>query len=175
MSFSNLPVPVKAINGYLWDTMKTLDPTIEAEYDGIIPFFPMSDSSAGASMWEEKPYIIYDRILKLSPGPFYPTRTEHIIYSLKGNEEDTFEWGTALQMILDRQDDAAKDINAWNGSRPNPEQVFFHHLSAYQSGGASSTRGGSKVRDFSNRPYYVTQFIIDTEYHYIGSLESFLA
>jgi hypothetical protein len=175
VSFSNLAVPVKAINGYLWDTMKRIDTGLAAQYDGLVPFFPMSDSSSGASMWEDKPYIIYDRILKLSPSPFYPTRTEHIIYSLKANEEETYEWGTAIQYILDRQDDAAKDINSWNGARANPEAVYFHHLSAYQSGGASSTRGGAKVRDFSNRPYYITQFIIDAEYHYTNSIESFLA
>ena len=65
----------------------------------------------------------------------------------------------ALQQILDRGDDAAQDINHWNAEQINPGNVFFHSLCVEQTSAAS-------VRDFSTRPYYITQFIIAAQYHF---------
>jgi hypothetical protein len=148
--------------------MKQLEPTFQKSYGNTIPFFPMSDHTSGTKSWENKPYIIYDRTLKMTASPFYPIKKEHILYAVKGKEEQTLEWSMALQYILDRQDDAAQDINSWNSAQTNPSNVYFHHMRVFQT--ATSTS-----RDFSNRPFYITEFIVEAEYHLTDSIESILA
>jgi hypothetical protein len=130
----------------------------------------MSDSASGTKSWETKPYVIYDRMLRMTKSPFYPIKKEHILYAVKGKEESTLEWGMAIQYILDRQDDAAQDINDWNRSQETPANVYFHSLRVFQTSDM-----GSVTRDFSNRPFYITEFIVEAEYHFTDSIESFLS
>lgn len=169
MTFAQFTLPVLTVNGYLWDTMKSIDPTLSSsrKYGNTIPFFPMSDSTSGTKSWENKTYAIYDRIMRQSPTSFYPIKKEHILYAIKGKEEQTFEWSAAIQYILDRQDDAAQDINDWNRSQPIPANVYFHHLRVFQTDSSVS-------RDFSNRPYYITQFVVEAQYHFTDSIEQIL-
>ena len=169
MTFSQFTLPVLTINNYLWNVMKQIDPTLTQtkKYGNKIPFFPMSDAASGTKSWENKPYIIYDRMLKMTGSPFYPIKNEHILYAVKGKEEETFEWSAAIQYILDRMDDAAQDINDWNRSQQSPTNVYFHNLRVYQI-------DSSRTRDFSNRPYYITEFIVDARYHFTDSIEEIL-
>ena len=51
MSLSDLTLPVLAVNGYLWDVMKEVEPSFSTRYGSTLPFFPLSDSATGAS-WE---------------------------------------------------------------------------------------------------------------------------
>jgi hypothetical protein len=172
MSLSNFTLPVLTINGYLWDTMKQIQPSLSntRNYGRTIPFFPMSDSASGTKSWETKTYVIYDRMLRMTGSPFPYIKKEHILYAVKGKEESTFEWSMAFQYILDRMDDAAQDINDWNRSQDTPAGVYFHNLRVFQS-----NRMSSQARDFSNRPFYITEFIVEAEYHLTDSLESFLS
>lgn len=165
MSFSNFTLPATIINGYLWDTMKSIDPNISKGYRNQIPFFPISDSSSGAKSWENRAYFIYDRMIKMSSKSFYPIKQEHLLYYLKGNEIQTLEWGMALQQILDRGDDAAQDINNWNSKQENIGNVYFHSLCVNQASGGDMSSSAS-TRDFSVRPHYITQFIVAAEYHF---------
>mgnify|MGYP003332016327 CR=1 FL=1 len=167
-AFSVFTLPVITINNYLWSVMKEVDSSLEKTYKSQTPFFPISDSATGTKSWENKPYFIYDRILKMTGSPFYPIKKEHILYALKANDINTLEWGMALQYILDRMDDAAQDINEWNRSQNSQTSVYFHHLRVFQN-------SESNIRDFSNRPYYITQFIVEAEYHFTDSIESILA
>ena len=134
MSFSQFSFPAITINNYLWDIMKQLDPTLtqSKNYGNKIPFFPVSDTNTGTKSWENKPYIIYDRMLKMTNDTFYPIKNEHILYAIKGKEEEIFEWSLAIQYILDRMDDAAQAINEWNRNREHPSKVYFHNLKLYQ-------------------------------------------
>lgn len=174
MSFSNFTVPILTVNGYLWDTMKQIEPTFQKKYGNKIPFFPISDSASGTKSWESKPYIIYDRMIRRSAGPFYPIKNEHVIYFLKAKENETLEWSAAIQYILDRMDDAAQDINEWNRSQPTPANVYFHNVKVFQT---DSGEMGTPLesRDFSVRPFYVSRFIIDVNYHFTDSIESILS
>lgn len=174
MSLSDLSTPVLAVNGYLWSTMKQIEPTFQKKYGNKIPFFPISDAASGMKTWENKPYIIYDRMFRVSKNPFYPIKCEHFLYYLKGNEKETLEWGNAIQMILDRQDDAAQDINEWNRQQPNMLDVYFHHVRILQTD-RGDMGSPSLTRDFSVRPHYVTQFVIAADYHLTKSLEDYLS
>lgn len=178
MSFESIGVPALAINGYLWDTMKKIDPTLTQtkKYGNKLPFFPIADSASGQKQWENKPYFIYDRVFRFASGPFYPKKRESFLYYLKAKPVESLQWGAAVQLILDREDDAAKDINDWIRSQPNGSDdypVYFHNLRVYQSrSGAAGSEGES--REISSRPYYITEFMIDTCYHFTKSLEDYL-
>lgn len=167
MSFSDFAYPPKVVNNYLWYVMKQVEPNLIKEYKDIVPFFPMGDAASGTKSWENKPYFIYDRMMQTTRNAFYPIKKDHILYALKANEIKTIEWGMAIQYILDRQDDAAQDINEWNRSLNIPHNIYFHHLRVFQSDRVDS-------RDFSNRPYYITEFIVNTEYHHTDSIEEFI-
>lgn len=177
MSLEHFGVAPIVVNKYLWDTMKTIQPNLSSssKYGSTIPIFPLGDSASGKKSWENKTYMVYDRMFTKMRDPFYPIKCEEIRYFLKAKEKDTFVWGSAIQAILDRSDDAGKDINNWirnnGGSQEYP--LFFHKLRVYQVSSSLATEK-ENLRDFSVRPFYVTEFIIDMEYHYTKSLEDYL-
>jgi len=113
MAFDFIGIPALPVNGYLWDTMKKLEPTLADKYDGIVPFYPIGDSAAGDNPWDNNPYFIYDRVFRFSSKPFYEHKRESVLYYLKAKEIDSLTWAAALQVILDREDDSAKNINDW--------------------------------------------------------------
>ena len=155
--------PIVPVNGYLWDTMKKIDPELTGVYGQSIPIIPLHDSAAGKMPWESKPYLIYNKAFARPTGPFYPIKRETFHYALKADVGSTLEWLPVIQAILDRQDDAAKDINAWNGSRPDVYPVFFHHLRVFQI-------EKTDPRDYGVKLFHVTEFMVDVEYHYTESL-----
>jgi hypothetical protein len=181
MSFFEIAaIPSLAINAYLWDTMKQLSesqnngngPNLEDAYGDTVPFYPVGDSAAGDNPWEDKPYFIYDRVFRFNSNPFYELKRDSTLYYLKANETDSLEWSAILQIILDREDDAAKDINEWirnNGG--NEKYPFsFHNLRVYQSRSSSPSSDG-KIREISTvQPYYITEFMIDTHFHFTKQL-----
>lgn len=174
MTFANLSLPAKTINGYLWDTMKQIEPTFARTYGNKVPIFPISDAASGDKSWGTKPYIVYDRMLRLTRSPFPYIKREHTLYYVKGKEIETLEWGLAIQHILDRMDDAAQDINDWNRAQAVPAKVYFHSLIVSQAD-SGDMGSPSATRDFSDRPYYITKFIVDTQYHFTESLDDILA
>lgn len=177
MSLSNLGVAPIVVNNYLWDTMKQIQPSLSQtkNYGQKIPFFPLGDSASGNKSWENKAYFIYDRMFKQMKDPFYPVKCEEVRYHLKGKEDDTFLWGSAIQMILDRQDDSGKDINEWIRQNGGNEKypLYFHSTRIYQVSSSLATEK-ENIRDISIRPYYVTEFMVDLKYHYTTSLEDYL-
>jgi hypothetical protein len=177
MSLESFVVAPTIVNKYLWDTMKTIQPSLSESknYGQTIPIFPLGDAASGKKSWENKSYIIYDRMFTKMKDPFYPVKCEEIKYNLKAKEKDTLIWGSAIQTILDRSDDAGKDINNWirNNGGSDVYPIFFHKLRVYQVSSSLATEP-ENLRDFSIRPYYISEFIVDMEYHYTKSLEDYL-
>jgi hypothetical protein len=177
-------IPSLAVNGFLWDTMKELNPELSSAYGDIIPFYPIGDSAAGDGPWDNKPYFIYDRVFRFSSKPFYEHKRESTLYYLKATEIDSLEWSAVLQIILDREDDAAIDINNWirrqwknlkdESNDPenveNPYPFYFHNVRVYQSRSSTPSSPG-KLREASTvQPYYITEFMIDTHLHFTNQL-----
>lgn len=171
-SFENMALPALAVNGYLWDTMKRIDDQLSTRYGSLFPFFPIGDSVSGQEVWENKPYFVYDRVFRYDINPFYPSKRETILYDLKANEIESLLWGSAVQLILDRYDDAAKDINDWIRNHENAEEypIYFHYLNFYQARAQASS---GSLQEESTSPKYVTTFMIDACYHITQSLEDF--
>lgn len=177
MSLSNpnkqgsVPNPMAVLNGYLWDAMKAMDPELDAYYAGVTPIIPLHDSSGGNLPWGNKPYLVYNRIFKRPTSPFYPIKRDTFFYTLKSDVKSTIEWTGAIQMILDRQDDSAKDINAWNAQKYADgdwdQPVFFHETRIFQI-------ERTDARDYAVDPNQETQFMIDAKYHFTKGIKEYL-
>lgn len=168
MSLSDLVIPTNVVNNYLWHTLKQIEPSFATTYGSTVPFFPLGDSASGDASWTDKTYVLYDRMLRVTGNPFYPIKRDHIIYAVKGTDIASLEWSAAIQYILDRQDDAAQDINEWNRSQDIPENIYFHELRVFQA-------DRSTARDWSSRSYYITEFVVDVKYHMTESIESIIS
>ena len=155
-------VPAIPINRYLWSRIAELDPDLVIDYEGTVPFFPLGESAAGDNPWNGKPTVVYDRMMVINPSPFYPIKKEQIHYALKASPTDSLIWGIAIQYILDGMDDVAQDINAYNKGKDFG--IFFHSVRVFQTSTQISSSGAQ--RDYTTSQYYVSRFIIDTEYHY---------
>jgi hypothetical protein len=176
MSFDFIGIPTLAINGYLWDVMKVFEPSLFSQYGNTVPFYPISDSSAGDEPWDSKPYFIYDRVFRFSGKPFYEHKRESTLYYLKAREVDSLQWSAAVQLILDREDDAAKDVNEWirNNGGSSEYPVYFHNIRVYQSRSSSPSSDG-KIREFSTvQPYFITEFMIDTHFHFTKTFDDYM-
>jgi hypothetical protein len=175
MALADLGQAMLPVNGYLWDTILAIEPTFVTAYAGKRPFYPISDAATGKSQWLDKAYFVYDRMFAFNGNPFYPVKKEHIIYSLKASDIETLQFGSAIYTILDRQDDAAKDVNTWiranGGSDRYP--VYFHSIRVYQTQPRMSS-STENIRNDSSRAKVVTDFVVDMEYHYTKSLEDYL-
>lgn len=160
---------LKVVNGYLWDKFCEIDPGLVAVYGTRTPIFPISDAHSDDSFWKDKPYLIYNSLYNRPIDQFYVIKRDTIFYGLKADIYGTFEWGRSIQAVLDRQDDTAKEINAWNRVRNNDETnwyqpVFFHNLRVFQ---IERTGGGS----YMNTPLYTTDFMVRVDYHITESLD----
>ena len=179
MSLSNPKAPSsidsasKVLNGYLWDSLKKIDPGLNGYYGTVkdrqgnvkevVPIVPLHDSAGENMTWGDKPYLIYNKVFSRPKDQFYPVKREVFHFGLKAGVAQTFEWLTAIQMILDRQDDAAKDINKWNATSEDHQHVFFHHLRIFQI-------ERTEPRDYSVKPAHITEFMVVAEYHYTEPL-----
>lgn len=190
--------PIHVVNDYLWDgikgeMLKTLDdPTVSEQhktamkkrysiveipgsnpkeytiYGGVRPIFPVNDSVSGDAKWINRPYLVFTEAFRVSHG-LHVTKKATFIYSLKANIDDHLGWASALQAILDRQDDAAADVNEYNlalMSDPNPEvrktycPVVFHSFRVYQNEPAKPSGAISS-------PAVTSTFMVVAEYHLI--------
>ncbi len=157
------PLPVLKVNQYVWWAMNQIDETLEDQYNGIIPFFPLADSRGGDSAWGEKPYVVYDHLYKVNGRSFPYVHRAQFLYFIRGQATDTLTWGTAIQHIVDRGDDAAKDCNEYIGKQEGPSSVFFHTLRGFVVDEASDKR-----MDLQVRQYYTTSLIVEADYRYDG-------
>lgn len=167
-SLPSVPLPTTALNAYLWWALKDIDPALDNMYrvngqrlGPMGPIFPYSDSAAASIPWGDKPYLLYDRVPGRPTNPFYPIKRDVYHFSLKADATQALEWVGAIQQILDRQDDAAKDVNNFNFYHPDGQRVpvFFHHLRVYQIDPAAETKHLNDSDQF-------TDIMVVAEYHF---------
>lgn len=157
--------PEHVINRYVWDQFKTYAPNfynLYAQTSGgseIIPFFPAPVSNVPSEMIEsDKPYILFDKFTRVrNDNNLYSVKTDQMRYTIVGGvlssgvsggnavgERDryatTIDLSSLIYRILDREDDAARDINEFgknlNGYLTSNDmyKYYFHKICVYQSG-----------------------------------------
>ena len=153
--------PEVAINKYVWAQFQLAKPTTYAQYGSTIPFFPVTDVKAGDTAWGTKPYVIYDSFIRArsSNRYFYPIKAGQLMYSIKGNLADIFDWRDFIANVLDREDAAANDINEFAGTLNN-NKYFFHCINVSQL-----KYPGSSTKETGIDKKYATEVIIRYEYH----------
>jgi hypothetical protein len=182
--------PEQIVNLYVWEQFKTYAPQFASLYppssggNEIVPFFPAPVSNLPLQVLEEDlPYIVFDKFSRVRGGYkyFYPIKTDQMRYTIHGgslwgiNKFERDRYGTTvnitslIQNILDREDDAAQDINEFTKNLPDyndpnyPElnKYYFHCVNVYQSG---FTDNQQDVSDFME--YNPTRdLIIKYDYH----------
>jgi hypothetical protein len=157
--------PIHVVNRYLWDELKKrMSPTeiTKYNYGNIMPIFPVNDSTSGDAKWINRPYFVYTQAFRVTHG-LHVLKKATFVYSLKSNVNDFMGWASALQDILDRQDDAAADINEYNWSLGNGSlycPVIFHSFRVYQNEPAKPSSSVST-------PSVSATFMVVAEYHLV--------
>lgn len=148
------------INSYLWNELGKALPSLVAKYTNVVPIYPVYDSNASKAAWNGLPYIIYDNMSMSRFINFYGIKREQISYSLRGNIPEIFEIKDTMFHILDRSDDAAKDINDYAGKNLPNTSIFFHDVKAFQLDFTNE-----KTIPNSTRQLYSTELIVEYNYH----------
>lgn len=158
---SNYPEII--LNKYMWKQFEIAKPAIYSQYSSsIIPFFPVSDIKAGDTAWGSKAYIVYDSFVKARTTRkyFYPVKSGQMMYSVKGSISEIFEWRDFIVNVLDREDDAARDINEYAGQTLSNSRIYFHCINASQVNYIGNT-----TEKQGQRKEYSANLIIKYDYH----------
>ena len=156
---NNIFVPT-VLNGYAWDAVSGIDATLHGQYGGIRPFFPLYDNTAGNSTWGNKCYVVYDTIMRIKRFPLAAIKKAEVLYSVRGPVPELLEFTNLLVWILDRGDDAAKDVNEWAGSNVINNSVFLHRIDVHE------VNWSPEITNVTNsRQMYVKNLVVSVEYH----------
>lgn len=139
-----------------------LDPMIPAQFPTNIEDLY---NDAIAIRAEASPIlIVYDRLIRFRPSPFYRRKREQLIYFLYSTDVGKLiDCVRVISDALDREDAAAQDINSWMLSNKNvlpPLNVYFHNVRVYQ---ADESRDVAELA--SARTLFVNKMIIEYDYH----------
>jgi hypothetical protein len=192
--------PEQIINLYVWEQFKKYAPDFSNLYANgdpgarIVPFFPAPANNLPSQVIDnDLPYVVFDKFSRVRTGSqkgFYPIKTDQMRYTIHGGSlydinkfqndrfETTYNLTALVQSILDREDDAARDINEFTKTLPgyyneivtdknspaymnNMYKYYFHCINVYQSG---FTESQQEVSDFME--YNPTRdLIIKYDYH----------
>lgn len=154
--------PELIINSYVWEQFRISKPSIYADYTNR-PFVPVRDYGSDYP-WDNKPYIVYDSFIKARTARkyFYPVKAGQMMYSIKGGIGEIYEWRDFISNVLDREDDAAFDINEYAGESGNfdPLTVKFHCINTSQANYIGNT-----TEEQGQRREYSSNLIIKYDYH----------
>jgi hypothetical protein len=153
------PIPAISVNNYLWDALKFIDETLDAQYE-YTPIFPIADSKAGDQGWGNKTYVVYDQLMKFRAKPFYGVHKTQTMYFIRGDAEGVLSWTNAIAHILDREDSSARDINEYNRDNDPSCGIFFHSTKVFQVDSTNEER-----MDLAVRQYYTASMIVEMNYH----------
>lgn len=182
--------PENIINLYVWEQFKTHAPAFYNLYGptsggpDIVPFFPAPANNLPTAVIDnDLPYVMFDKFSRVRGGYkyFYPIKTDQMRYTIVGgslydinrNQQDryatTINLTSLIQSILDREDDAARDINEFTKTLPDynspnyPElsKYYFHCVNVYQSGFTDTQQDVSDFMEYNP----TRDLIIKYDYH----------
>jgi hypothetical protein len=114
--------------------------------------------------------IVYDRLMRFRPTPFYAHKREQLIYFIYSTDvSKLIDSVRVISNALDREDASAQDINSYSISNPIlnsagevsiPYNIYFHNTRVYQ---ADESRDVAELA--SARTLFVNKLIIEYDYH----------
>jgi hypothetical protein len=171
---TDLPYPPHWINAYIFDKLSEYeDIGVDNEIQKILPIIAMTPTNTEElytnliqSSTIEQPLLIqYDRLMRFRPTPFYAHKREQLIYYLHSTSLANINNAQiVISQLLDREDAAAQDVNAWAAANADslnvPHNVYFHNIRTYQ---ADETR--DLIDLASARTMFLNKIIIEYDYH----------
>ncbi len=138
------------------------NPMVPAQYPTSIE--DLYNDTISIQQVESPILIVYDRMMRFRPTPFYRHKREQLIYFIYSS--DVAKLMDSVRVItdaLDREDSAAQDVNKWIKDNPitgTTTNVFFHNIRVYQ---ADESRDVAELA--SARTLFVNKVIIEYDYH----------
>lgn len=138
------------------------NPMIPAQYPTSIE--DLYNDTITIQQVESPILIVYDRLMRFRPSPFYRRKREQLVYFVYSS--DVAKLINAIRIItdaLDREDSAAQDINAFsaqNVTASSPANIYFHNVRVYQ---ADESRDVAELA--SARTLFVNKIVVEYDYH----------
>jgi hypothetical protein len=114
--------------------------------------------------------IVYDRLMRFRPTPFYAHKREQLIYFIYSTDVGKLiDSVRVISNALDREDASAQDVNSYSLSNPIlnssgqvsiPYNIYFHNTRVYQ---ADESRDVAELA--SARTLFVNKLIVEYDYH----------
>ena len=114
--------------------------------------------------------IVYDRLMRFRPTPFYLRKREQLIYFIYSTDVGKLiDSVRVISNALDREDSSAEDVNRYNINNPIldananisvPFNLMFHSTRVYQ---ADESRDVAELA--SARTLFVNKLIVEYDYH----------
>jgi hypothetical protein len=174
--------PPYFINGYIRAQLEYFELlTGQEQLSPIIPVQPTNiddlyGNYIGAPGQQDPLMIVYDRMLRVNPGPFYRRKREQLVYTIHSSSlENVLNAHRVISEALNRSDAAAQDVNAWASrneildefGNPINHNVYFHSFRVYQ---LNETRD---LLDLSSvRTIFRNKIIIEYDYHTVDTENS---
>ena len=138
------------------------NPMVPAQYPTNIE--DLYNDTISIQQIESPILIVYDRMMRFRPTPFYRHKREQLIYFVYSS--DVAKLINTIRVIaeaLDREDAAAEDVNRYsaeNATSSNPAKIYFHNIRVYQ---VDESRDVAELA--SARTLFVNKIIIEYDYH----------
>lgn len=182
---SNTGFPPLFINGYVLSELSFFGLVAENDLVNPSPMIPaqfptniedLYNDNIQIRQTESPLLIVYDRLMRFRPSPFYATKREQLIYFIYST--DVGKLIDAVRIIsnaLDREDSSAQDVNSWAIANPIldaeqdtiPYNIYFHNTKVYQ---ADESRDVAELA--SARTLFVNKLIIEYDYHIKDNISS---
>ena len=178
--------PPVFLNAYVLEELKKFkgvdgSPLMPIGPEPFQPFFPAQVPDSVEGIYNDIPFIrnnpdttviIFDRLMRFRPTPFYKHKREQLIYFIYSpNISKLIDTTRVIIECLDREDAAAQDLNLWISQNDvldeNEEviakNVFFHNLKVYQ---ADESRDIIELA--SARTLGLNKLVIEYDYHTVS-------
>jgi hypothetical protein len=168
------------INAFIHSELQEFD-LMPTGLEPFQPFFPAQIPDSVEGIYNDIPFIrnnpdttviIFDRLMRFRPTPFYKHKREQLIYFIYSpNLSKLIDTTRVIIECLDREDVAAQDLNSWIANNDIedetgaviPKNVFFHNLKVYQ---ADESRDILELA--SARTLGLNKLVIEYDYHTVN-------
>jgi hypothetical protein len=170
--------PPTFLNGYILSELAYYGLVAEADLLNPSPMVPaqfptniedLYNDNIVIRQTESPLLVVYDRLMRFRPTPFYARKREQLIYFLYSTDVGKLiDSVRVISNALDREDSSAQDINSWAVANPVlnsqgdtiPYNIFFHNTRVYQ---ADESRDVAELA--SARTLFVNKIIVEYDYH----------
>ena len=171
--------PPTFLNRYILSELEHYELISDADLINPTPMIPAQVSTNIEDLYndsiqirqsESPTLIVYDRLMRFRPTPFYLHKREQLIYFIYSTDVGKLiDTVRVISSALDREDSSAEDVNRYNINNPildanadisTPFNILFHSTRVYQ---ADESRDVAELA--SARTLFVNKLIVEYDYH----------